>query len=122
MEPDATGTQIPSSLPVETSTLLPVDDTTLPVGEPQRLSMGTHCGVRVLERLINGMVSRTDEANGSSGGVPAEWEPDPSRPDGPVELRIALSSGGDELVASLNGRDVTYRASGRDFEQGDYCS
>ncbi len=101
--------------------LLPPAQSELAPGEPMRLSLGTHCGVRILGRTINDTVWRTREGAGTIDWIPAEWAPDESFPDGPIDIRVVLSSDGRTITGSLNGREVVYHADGTDFRPEDLC-
>lgn len=90
------------------------------VGESTVLSVGTHCGVGILGRLVNGYVWRTDEADGPDW-VPREWYSGPVPPD-PLDIQVTLSQDGTILTASLNGREVTYVQHGRAFAVEDQCA
>lgn len=89
-------------------------------GATSVLTVGTHCGVEILGRLVNGYVWRTDEADGLDW-VPREWYSGPVLPD-PIVIEITLSEDGTVLTASLNGREVTYVHHGREFAEEDQCA
>lgn len=89
-------------------------------GETAVLTVGTHCGVGVLGRLVGGYVWRTAEADGNDW-VPREWYSGPVPPD-PIEVSVSLSDDGETLTASLNDREVTYDRGGQSFTENDQCA
>ncbi len=101
--------------------LLPPAPSTLTPGEPMRMSLGTHCGVRILTRTINETVWRAREGAGTIDWVPAEWAPGEMFPDGPIEIQVVLSADGQTITGSLNGREVVYHADGPEFREEDLC-
>ena len=94
----------------------------LVAGERALLSLGTHCGVRVLSRLINDRVWRTNEGAGEIDWIPPEWHVDESRPDGPIVVEALLAADGESITVSKGGRSVVYLAGGSGFEERDLCS
>ncbi|MEP1124652.1 MAG: hypothetical protein ABJH68_12275 [Ilumatobacter sp.] len=100
---------------------LPLVDSSLAVGEPRQFEQGTHCGFRVLSRMINGQVWR---AEGASDGdwFPGGWRTDSSTSDGRVAIRLVLAEDESTITASLNGTDVTYVAAGSEWQDSDLCA
>lgn len=86
------------------------------------ISVGIHCGVRVLDRPVNGRVWQTSEGVGVLDWVPAEWPIDSSRPDGPLLVEAHLSTDGDILTLSLDGRDVVYESTGTEYDIDQLCA
>lgn len=109
---DESAPSVVSQLATVTSQLTP--------GQSGLLAIGTHCGVGVLGRLLNGYVWRTSESDGNDW-VPREWYSEPSPPD-PIEVVVALSDDGTVLTAQLNGREVAYEQDGREFADSDECA
>ena len=97
---------------------LPIVTTELTPGESGLLTIGTHCGVGVLGRIVNGSVWRTSEAD-ATDWVPFEWE---SGPMEDIEVVVALSEDGSTLTVEMNGRAVTYEQDGTEFTESDMCA
>ena len=113
--------RLPTELP-STASIVDPSTMTLPLDQPVRIELGTHCGVRVLGQMINGHVWRTDEASvGGGDWLPAEWMTDPTRPDGPLAVTVALRGDGTSLTATLNDRTVVYNRGGETYEDTDLC-
>lgn len=85
------------------------------------ISIGLHCGVRVLDWLLNGRVWQTSEGASILDWVPREWPVDSTMPDGPLLVEARLSADGDLLTLSLNERDVLYESTGTGFGIDQLC-
>ena len=90
-------------------------------GGRSSLSVGIHCGVRVLDRPLNGRIWETSEAAGVLDWVPDDWPVDPTKPDGPLTVEARLSNDGDSLTLSLNSRDVDYVPTGTEYALDQLC-
>lgn len=114
--PDATSLA-EATAAVSVATADPADDQ---ARDARTLSVGTHCGVEVLGRLVDGYVWRTTEADGLDW-IPREWYSGPVPPD-PIVISVSLSDDGTMLTASLNGRDVLYVRDGQAFTEKNSCA
>lgn len=85
------------------------DDENLPPGEAYAFVAGTHCGVRVLGRQINGASWTTDEASQTTDWLPPEWTAAIAGGQELIALSVVLSTGGDDLVATAENVSVKYR-------------
>ena len=85
------------------------DGEVLPSGEARAFVVGTHCGVRVLGRQVNGSSWMTDEASQSADWLPPEWTDAIEGGQELIALSILLSDSGDELVATAEEVSVRYR-------------
>jgi hypothetical protein len=102
----------PSELPV-------VDPTsTVPIGQPHQIEIGTHCGVGVLGLPVNGIVWMTDTARGERNWMPSEWASILGSGEELITLEVVLSDSA-TLTASANGVSVTYRPVTADDEVPD---
>lgn len=99
---------------------LPSAGAWLEVGKPVRFDQDAHCGFRVLSGKLNGQIWRAD-GHSEADWFPSGWTPANSTPDGPVAVQLVLSEDAATIVASLNGTEVTYIASGDDFIASDLC-
>ena len=95
---------------------------TLQPGRRALISVGLHCGVRVLPSKLNGYAWETTEGNGATDWVPSEWSVDRVQPDGPLTVEIELSTDGDTLTLTQNGRSVMYEQSGVEFRDDQLCA
>ncbi len=91
----------------------------LAVDTPVSYELGVHCGAAILG-YFNGRWWRTAEGGSVFQWIPAEWDIDPSRPDGPIAVELRLLTDGQTIVASYNGRDVVYTA-GDDPTDSELC-
>jgi hypothetical protein len=71
--------------------------------------VGTHCGVRVLGRQINGSGWVTDEASRTTDWSPPEWAEAIADGQELIALSVLLSADGNELVATAEDVSVMYR-------------
>lgn len=85
------------------------DGEELPPGEAHALVVGTHCGVRVLGRQINGSGWMTDEASRTTDWLPPEWTNAIKGGQELIALSVLLPDAGDELVATAEKVSVRYR-------------
>jgi hypothetical protein len=95
---------------------------TMQPGRRALVSVGVHCGVRVFPSKLNGYAWETTEGEGVTDWVPSEWPVDSVQPDGPLTVEIELSTGGDTLTLTKNGRSVTYQQSGTEFRDDQLCA
>ena len=92
----------PSELPV-------VDpNSSVPIGRPYQIEVGTHCGVGVLGLTVNGIVWTTDTAKGERNWMPTEWASSLGPGEELITLEVVLSDR-ETLTASAEGRSVVYR-------------
>lgn len=85
------------------------DGEDLPPGETYAFVVGTHCGVRVLGRQINGSGWMTDEASQTTDWLPPEWAEAIKGGQELIALSVLLSADGDELIATAENVSVKYR-------------
>ena len=85
------------------------DGESLPAGEAHAFVVGTHCGVRVLGRQINGVSWITDEASQTTDWLPPEWKEAIAGGQELIALLVERSADGDEIVATAENVSVTYR-------------
>ncbi len=85
------------------------DGEELPPSEAHAFVVGTHCGVRVLGRQINGSSWMTDEASRTTDWLPPAWTEVVKGSQELIALSVLLSADGDELIATAENVLVRYR-------------
>jgi hypothetical protein len=86
----------------------------LPEGQPRSVTVGTHCGVRWLGTLINGVTWISDEATLVGDWMPDEWAASIADDEELITLVVELSPGGQTLTGTAGQRSVVYRPASED--------
>ena len=78
------------------------------IGRPDQIEVGTHCGVGVLGLPVNGIFWIADTAQGERDWMPSEWASSLGPGEQLISLNVALSDSA-TLTATAAGRSVVYR-------------
>jgi hypothetical protein len=83
-------------------------NSSVPIGQPYHIKVGTHCGVGMLGIPVNEVVWITDTAHGERDWMPTEWASSLGPGEQLIGLEVVLSDDA-TLTATAVGRSVIYR-------------
>ena len=108
-EPSSAAGSLSSVTTAGPSELSVADHTSsVPLGQPQHIEVGTHCGVGVLGLSVNGIVWTTDSARGERDWMPTEWASSLDAGEELITLEV-VQSDDTTLTATAEGVSVVYR-------------